>query len=153
VTLDNSITYEADGYILTVDPPRMNTTVDREQYKITMADPEFVLAADADNGMVGKLVEVRLCFVDPDTGLPLTALEDSLVVYKGKLDGVSLSVDTADIGESVIEYSCASPLVSLEQKNGYYMSREFMRGINPTDSCCDAIYEGAGSLTFKWGRI
>jgi len=148
----NGVTYDADDYIVSVDPPQLSTTVDRENYKIALADPDFYEAAKAENGMVGKRFEARFGFLDLETGLPLANLGDSLIVYKGKIDGMSASITLEEAGESLTTISCASPVMSLDMHKGIYLSRDNVRARNPKDACCDDIYTGSGSLTFKWGR-
>jgi len=152
MTMSNNIVYVADDFIVSVDPPQLSTTVDREQYKIILADNTFDSAAQADNVYVGKLVEARLGFIDPATGLPLLNIVDSLVVYKGRIDGASSKITTDEIGESLFNISCASPMLSLDMRKGLYLSRDVIRGNDPNDGCCDQIYEGSGTLILKWGR-
>lgn len=151
-TMANGITYLADDYIIGVDAPQLTTTVDREQYKITLADPDFSNAAAAESGLIGKKLEARLGFIDPDTGLPLSAMEDSFVVYKGRIDGMGATINTEEIGESTFVMSCASPMVSLDMKKGVYLSRDFVRSRNAADASCDKIYNGSGALVLKWGK-
>ena len=57
-----------------------------EQYRIALADPAFLNGSSGENGLVGKTLEVRLCFVNPATGTPFDNLADTFVVYKGKID-------------------------------------------------------------------
>jgi len=152
MTMANGITYAADDFIVNVDPPKLDTTVDREQYKITLADANFRTAADAENGMVGKRVEARIGFIDPDNGLPLTTMADTLCVYRGRLDGISATIETSEFGESTFVISCGSPMMSLDMKKGVYLSRDFVRSKYPTDSCCDKVYTGSGQIIFKWGK-
>jgi len=149
----DNINYVADDFIISADPPQQSSTVDREQYKLTLADPEFTTAAEAENGLVGKKVEVRLGFINPDNGKPLVQdMADTFIVYKGKVDGLSSSFDTVETGELLFVMSCASPMVSLDQSRGVYLSRDEIRSRTPTDSCCDKIYTGSSALTIKWGR-
>jgi len=152
VTLENGVRYFADDLIVSLDPPRLDSTVDREQYRITCSDPNYDLAAAAEVGLVGKLAEVRLCFIDTTTGLPATALADTLVVYRGKIDQLSSVIETEESGESLFNIVCASPMLSLMAKNGLYLSRDFVRSRVPLDSCCDQIYEGSAAPALKWGR-
>jgi len=151
-TADDNLLYVSDDFIVGIDPPQQSSSVDREQYKLTLADPTFRTAAAAENGLVGKKVEVRLGFVDPDTGLPLANVTDSLVIYKGKVDGLIGTAETEEAGDLNFVMSCASPMVSLDQSKGLYLSRDQVRARNPNDSSCDEIYTGSGSITIKWGR-
>lgn len=151
-TPSNGILYEADGLIVAADPPQQSSTVDREQYKLTLADINFKIPAVAENGLVGKVLEVRLGFLDPLTGLPLPDLEDSLVVYKGKVDGLLGNANTEEVGELLFTLSGAAPLISLDMSRGIYLSKDFIRARNPADGSCDDVYTGSQALMLKWGR-
>jgi len=152
VKLGNDITYVADDFIVSVDPPKISSNVDREQYRVTLADPDFQSAADAENGLVGKKMEARLGFLDPDTGLPLTDLADTFVVYKGRVDGMTSTISTDEVGESLFDMTGASPMVSLDMSKGIFLSRDSIRARDKEDACCDKIYNGSSSLVLKWGR-
>jgi hypothetical protein len=151
-TASNNVTYLADDFIVAIDNPQISTVVDREQYKLTVADYNFFSEAEAKNGMVGMKVEVRLGFIDPDTGQPLTNVADSLVVYKGKIDSVGATINTEERGDSIFVISCASPMLALDMKKPIFLSKDYIRSQNPIDSCCDSIYKGSSGITLKWGK-
>lgn len=149
----NGVEYIADDFLVSADPPQQSSTVDREQYKITLVDNEFMLAALAENGLVGKKLHLMLGFINPDNGQPLvTNPIDVLTIYRGRVDGMGAVIDTNEVGSFVFNLSAASPMVSLDQTNGIYLSRDVMRGRNQNDSCCDVIYAGSAGLMYKWGR-
>jgi len=150
VTIDG-ILY-TPGAIVQVDNPKMNTTVDREQFKFTLSDPSFYDAATMETNLTGYSAQVRLCFLDATTKLPLTAIEDTVLIYKGSVDNVSYSIRTEEMGEVLANIVCASPMSDLDLKKGLYLSRESTRNRNPEDSSCDTIYGGSGILQLKWGK-
>lgn len=152
ILMANGITYAADDYIVALDPPQLSSTVDREQYKIVLTDPNFNTAASAQSNFIGKVLEVRLGFCDYDSHVPLTSMADTFVVYKGKIDAANSEIKTDIIGESLFNISGASPMLSLDSKKGINLSREDVRSRYPNDGCCDQIYEGSGTLVLKWGR-
>jgi len=152
VTMSNGITYESDDYIVSVDPPKLDTVVDREQYKLTLADPNFLSGEDAENGLMGKFMECRFGFFNKSTGEIYTDLADTFMVYGGRVDGGAFSIDTNEIGDSTFTIAGSSPMAALEMRKGIYLSRDYIRNKNPKDSCCDQIHEGSGSLVLKWGR-
>lgn len=152
VTLSNGHLFEANGLIVSVDPPQLSTTVDREQYKVGIADPAFLQGSMAENGLIGKKLEVRIGFIDPTTGLPYTNVNDTFLVYKGRIDGTAYKVSTQEYGESVLMITGTSPILSLDMKKGIFLSRDAVRQRNVNDSSCDQLYEGSGSVVLKWGR-
>jgi hypothetical protein len=151
VTLSNGISYVSDGKLKSADPPQINTNVDREQYKVILSDPAFDEGANVGNGLVGKIMEVRVGFINPATGLPFTNIEDTFVTYKGRVDRTSYLVDTED-GNVDLEIIGVSPLISLDMVKGYYTSRDNVRAQDSTDSSFDSVYEGSGAITVRWGK-
>jgi hypothetical protein len=152
ITLFDGVTYVADGTIISLDPPTLNTTVDREQYKIQLADPNFAEGVALEAGLIAKFCEVRLCFLNPSSGLPYTSEVDTFIVYAGRIDETNYIIKTEELGESVLQLVCASPVADLEHKKGIFLSRDFVRNRYLDDACCDSIYEGSGSLAAKWGK-
>lgn len=152
VTLSNGYVYTADSLLLSVDPPQLSSTVDREQYKIVLSDPSFSQASIIENNIVGKYLETRIGFINQTTGLPYLTASDTLIVYKGRIDSAGYVIDSGEIGESKLQITGSSPISNLDQKNGIYLSKETIRNANGNDSSCDQIYEGSGALMLKWGK-
>jgi hypothetical protein len=152
ITLSNGHIFEANGLIVSADPPQLSTTVDREQYRVTLSDPEFLQGTMAEIGLVGKVLEVRLGFIDPATGLPFTNVLDTFIMYRGRLEGSSYKVDTNEFGEALLQMTGVSPILSLDMRRGLTLSKDAARQRNAQDTCCDQILEGASSVVLKWGR-
>lgn len=152
VTLSNGYLYEANGMLVSADPPQLSTTVDREQYKITIADPEFMQGDNAENGLTGKRMEVRLGFVEPEIGVPYTDEIDTFIVYRGRVDGAAYKISTEEFGEALLQITGVSPIMSLEMKKGFRLTKDATRQRNPTDSSCDQLYEGSSTIVLKWGK-
>jgi len=147
----DSTPYIADGSLIGVSPPKVSTNVDRQQFKIDIADPAFVEASAVDSGLVGYGITIRMGFLDP-TGLPYTNLIDSIITYSGRVDSVGYLVKTEQQGESTLQISGASPMADLDLKKFIYLSRDFIRARDPNDTCCDMIFGGSGTLQLKWGK-
>lgn len=152
ITLSNGAVYVNDGKLLSVTPPKLSTVVDREVYTIVFADPVFEYGQIAETGLVGQDANVRLCVVDPTTKLPLTNINDTILVYKGRVDSASYAIDTNNVGSVQFSITCASPMANLEGVKAFYGSKQFIRNLNANDSSFDQVYEGAGTLEMKWGR-
>lgn len=153
LTLDNLEIYPSQGRLLSFDAPKLSTTVDREQYKLSFADSAMYFGEYADDGLVGLPIEVRLGFVNVSTNLPLTQINNTLLVYKGQIDSASYAINTSEVGESIFNISCTSPMADLDLTKTFYTSKEFLKKIDPEDNSFDQIYEGSGQLEVKWGRI
>jgi hypothetical protein len=152
VTLSNGYVYVSNGLLVGADPPQLSTTVDREQYKVTMADPEFNEGPYADNGFIGKIMEVRLGFINPATGLPFTTVAETFTVYKGRLDGTSYRIAMVELGEALLQIIGTSPMASLDMAQPFYLSKDEVRQRNIDDACADSIYEGSSTTALKWGK-
>jgi hypothetical protein len=87
-----------------------------------------------------------------DYGQPYLNASDTFIVYKGRVESVAYAIDTQEIGEAKINITGSSPIVNLDQKNAIYLSRDYIRKQNASDSCCDQIFEGSGTLALKWGK-
>jgi hypothetical protein len=153
VTLSNGAVHPATGSLVSVDPPQQSTTVDREQYQITIADPEFLLGALAEANLVGKRLESRVGFINPETGTPFTNVNDTFLTYKGAVNSGAYKITLEEFGEALFQVTGVSPILSLETRRGMYLSRDAVRQRNSADSCCDKIFEGSGPATLKWGKL
>jgi hypothetical protein len=155
ITLSNNETYLSDGKLVNVDPPRLSSSVDREIYKVVLADADYSLGTIMQSGLVGSNFEVRLIFIDPTTNLPYTTLTDTVLSYKGDVDSIGYSVETGNSGQVLLEVSGASPMADLDLTKAFYTSKEYIRGLadNSQDSCFDQVYEGSGPVAIKWGKV
>jgi len=149
ITLSDGIEYVSDDQVISVEAPNLNTTVDREEYKITIAGGDF----DLNDDWVGCKFEVRYGCLNSETNLPYTDLVDTLIFYKGKVNGKAGEYDLEELGSAIFTISGASPMMALEMTGGLYLSRDFVRGRTPKDGCADEIQQGSSSLVLKWGRI
>ena len=153
ITFDNGITYMNDGRLAQVDPPKMSATVDREQYKILLADVDMYFSQYVDSGLVGKDVSVRIGFVDPSNGLPLTQIANTVLIYKGRVDSGAYNLSTESAGDSVFAITCSSPMGDLDLVKALSTSKDSLRNIDPSDTSFEQIYEGVGQIELKWGKL
>lgn len=146
-------TYLSNGNLVMVSPPRLESIVDKSSFDITLSDPEFSEASTLEVNLMGNLVELRAGAIDTSTNLPLLNLEDILLVYKGKVDAFSYKASVKELGENLLIIKCGSPMMNLDSKRSFHLNKDFVRNIHPTDSSCDQINEGSGSLLLKWGKV
>ena len=141
------------GDLVSLDPPRLSSSVDRESYKITIADPRMEYGAMFESGMVGTLIAVNVGFIDQGTKQPELNINNVFTIYKGHIDSVAYQISLDEVGSSVAVITCASPMSNLDMAKPFYTSRDFIRQINADDSSFDQIYEGAGPVQLKWGKV
>jgi hypothetical protein len=152
VILSDGVEYIADKTLKSIDPFKVASVVNREAFKFVIADPTIALGSDVEQGLVGCKIEVRVCFLHPTTGAVLTNTDDTLLIYGGYIDEIGYEINTEEQGEVLLHVTCSSPLADLDKKNGIYLTKDVIRGRNPYDGCCDAIYLGSSHLQLKWGK-
>jgi len=150
--LTDKHSYSSDGKILAIDPPGLDGKVDRELYKIVLSDPDRALINYAkSHHLIGFTMEIRFGFVD-NSGKPLKELSNTLIVYRGLIEGVSALIDANEFGEVKVEVKGSSPVANLDFKNCVYMNKEERARTHPHDTCCEEIFASSESITIRWGR-
>lgn len=149
ITLSNGEAFLADGKVVSLDPPSIDSIVDRAQYKIVFADPNQDLASVWGEKPVGSVVTVRAGLIDLATRVPETDVMNTFIVYRGKVDGVGFSAQGT---EATLTLSCASPVMALQMSKSVMTTSDSARKFNPSDAAFDQVYEGAGVIQVKWGK-
>jgi hypothetical protein len=149
---DSKYNYIADGTLMAIDPPQNSSVVDREQYRVAFADPEFSKKGLMEDSLVGRLIEARLGFINPLDSRPFLNIEDTIVTYRGRVDGAAIAIKAGGLGESIVKITGSSPMRNLDMKKPFFISREKIKQREPLDTSCDQIYEGSLGLIMKWGR-
>ena len=166
----SGVTFSADNPLVSVDPPKLSNSTDREAFKITFADPQFEFAALCDN-MINARVTIRGGFfnttpeplvtsegVEVETTKPILNFADTIVLYKGFIDVVRYAID--DNNGVMLEIECASPMASLDAVNVFYSTTESLRQRVPSgtwasapDTAFDNVSLGGRSQEILWGKI
>jgi len=143
--------YISKNVVAAIEKPKMTSIVDRDLYKITVADSDRQEFANIfDQGLTGADVEVHAGFIDNATGLPET--NESFIIYIGKVANYEYNVDTTESGEVKAVITCTNPMAALDATKPYYTSKQFMRQIDPTDTSYDEVFEGSHKLVLDWGK-
>ena len=111
--------YSGDNYLVSIDPPRMSSTVDKDSYKIVYADNNFFWRPIFEKGFSGAPVSISVGFYNTSSGplggaqrgMPLTSASDTIVIYSGFSDQNSYQIDMN--GEILVTLECSSPMGSL----------------------------------------
>lgn len=146
----NGKLYSANGGLVQVDPPKMDSVVDRQPFEITFSDVAFAHGQQIENGLVGTPVAVYLGLVDQNTRQP--EVNDLILVYKGRVDGANYAVSTAVTGESALKIVCSSPMHDLDLVKACYASQDFSDKNYPGDTSYEQIFEGSGQINMRWGK-
>jgi hypothetical protein len=163
-TSSEAVTFEGTVYspispLVSMDPPRLSSSVDREVYKILLSDPAFVYRERLEAGAFGTpiLVYATVGAISGTAGIvPVLpygtsyAGERPAVVYKGTLDSFLYTVD--EEGAVILELTCTSPMGSLALTRAIPTSPNWMRQRFPGDVSYDQVSEGSQQIALLWGR-
>lgn len=164
VVMSDGNTYLSDGGLLSVDPPRLSSVVDRESYKISLADPDFEFRTFLDNGAVGSELTVIVGFLNSTNAnvigsdgieVPhyqvLKDFRDTITAYKGIIDSHNYEIDFSN-NQVTLTLEGSSPLANLDQVKVFYTSKDQMLQVNTNDTSMNESYKGSGELALKWGK-
>ncbi len=164
VAMSDGNTYLSDGGLVSIDPPRLSNVVDRESYKISIADPDFEFKPYLNNGIVGSELVVFVGFLNT-TNATITDsngdeiehyqvfkdMRDTIISYKGVIDNNNYEVDFSN-NQVMLTLEGSSPLANLDQVKTFYTSKDQMMQVNPNDTSMDEAYKGSEELVIKWGK-
>ena len=139
--------YLADGGLFEIDEPRFSSVVDREAYKIVLAEELNEMFAEFEANVVGKPIDVKVGFVS--NGTPLLSSADVVSIYTGRVDSPSISNDWE---EKLAVIEGTSPMSDLDAVNVRFTSKDNMDQLNLSDTSFDQIYESS-EITLKWGKV
>jgi len=141
-------TYRADGGLFEFDTPKFSSTLDREAYKVVIADSLDEMATEFKANVVGKPVSVKVALLDSNREL-LLGVNDVLSVYNGFVDAPQI---TNDFEQKLAVIDCTSPMSDLDTINAFYTSRDGMDQQSLTDTSFDEIFRNK-EITSKWGKV
>lgn len=166
----NGVTYSSDNNLVSLDPPRLSNTTDREVYKIAFADPDFDFAP-ASQKMLNSRITIRGGWLNvmPETILdsdgievevnyPILNLKDTLMLYRGFIDVVRYNIN--EESGVIFQIECASPMANLDALTAFYTTKDCLRqrvpaavwNTNP-DTAFDNISLGGHAQEILWGKI
>lgn len=160
----------ADSGLVDLDVPRLSTNIDREAFKITLADPSFELRELCNTGLLGAKVLVRIGFMNTtgsplvgaatgntfSVGAPVLDIGDLVVAYSGIVDVPAYEINTD--GDTLLVIECSSPMAALDLVNPFYTSKDsldqrvFVELNDQTDTAFDNVYAGSQSMSVAWGK-
>ena len=146
ITVD-SITYNADGGLLTVSPPSTQGDVDRDIFNIALADTTHEYRTRLLSESTGINVTVNIGFNMPD-GTPVTG---TVPVYRGVISGVKHEVMNGQEPISAIE--CTGPLTKLTQATHRSTTEDSQKFYHPADTCFDRSFDTENKVTLQWGGL
>ena len=130
-----------------IDAPRISETVDKENFKISIADPDFAYRVAFEDGLYKAKLSVWVGFVGDNGEMPEEGIS---LIYRGAIGSYSYSITQDNEVLCILEGE--SPMGSMQLSRSIITSKEYLRQVAPNDSSFDQIYVGSKSTTLKWGK-
>jgi len=151
----NGDTYVADGILMGVQPPQTDSSLDKNRFKMTIADDRNILNSEIES-LIGAPAHVYLGATAPN-GQPIMKSgnldsAELLCLYKGTIDGISIQYDTNEFGSQTITAELTNPFHNLDRKRTFYTTRKELRARAPNDTSFDQIYTGSAHMMLRWGK-
>ena len=141
-------TYIADGGMFEFDSPKFSSVVDRESYRIVIADQAALMLAEFRANVIGKPINVKVALLDLN-GNPMLDTDDVLSVYNGFVDSPSIS---NDFEQKLAIIEGTSPMSDLDMVRSFITSKAGMDQHSSIDTSFDEIYDNK-QTTVKWGKV
>lgn len=148
--------------IVTVDPPQSSSTVDKNTFKITLADPGYAFRPLLEGGGVNTPMWLRAgLFRDEVNGrhvfipenylrTPYSGEHGMFYIYKGAVDRYFYTL--TENNDVILTFEGAAPAAALEMKRELSTSRNWMRRNYPDDASFDNVYRGSHQEMLQWGK-
>ena len=154
------IAYSDNNYLVSVDPPRMSSTVDKDSYKIVYADNNYYWRPIFERGFSGAPVIIAVGFYNTSPGVlggaqrgePLLSATDTFIVYSGFSDQNSYQIDMQDNGEILVTLECSSPMGSLALSRVLVTTDDNLRQRFPNDNSFEQVFLGSKGIDVLWGK-
>ena len=144
----NSNNYVSDGGLLGLAAPRASTVLDKQTYTLQLADgDQTIQTLLTTTSLVGSPITITMIVVGSN-GQPMLNSSDSIIAYKGRVDGTSISFDE----QKVIELSCSSPFADFDLVQDRIAQSDFQNQFSTTDTAFDEIFNGASEVDLAWGK-
>lgn len=141
--------YISDPTIMELQSPNYSEVTDRELYTFNLNGANESLLNEVRTGILHRPVQIHLGFTV--SGEPQLGNDDTLLIYKGEVANPRYY---AKDGQQLLSIECSAPLSNLDETGGIFTTKDFMKNIDPTDTCFDYIVEGSSKKTnIKWGKI
>jgi len=144
----DGIYYDCENRIISIDPPRISDTLDREAFKVSLHDSDTALRGPLNTWrMAGVNFKLLMGFSNGIGGAPLS---DTLNVYEGTVDTYTYAVTPND--DSVLIIEGTSPVGALDMRRTVLTSRNYLQAKYPNDTSYDQVVEGSSKLLLLWGK-
>jgi hypothetical protein len=143
-----SKSFVSDAGIVDYSPPDQSSSVDRETFSLSFADPTGVFKEKLMTGAASSYVRVRNGFFNVDK-TPNLDVANLIIAYEGVLDETSFS---SDFEESSVSLTCSSPMADLGLKKTMITSADGMDQFNVDDTSFDKVIANK-TEKFKWGKV
>ena len=150
----NGVTYPASAILKGLTPPRTQSTVDRDQYRLQLADPDGAIRSRVEVQPSGVPMSVQLTFVaeDLDDNNNVKLLPNTMDVYRGFLSGSNLGYEsgapvyTLTFTGQISQLSASRPRLTSQE------SQQEFSAASATDTAFNYVHTYDTDDILKWGR-
>jgi len=149
-------TYISEGRLISIDPPRVSNSLDKETFKVGLSDSDRTLRATIDSWKMHGAPFVLLAGAvnnTPNTinGTPAgRPFPDMLTSYKGTVDTWSYVITPDE--QIVLSVEGTSPVAALDLKRTLLTSKIHLEQRYPADTSYDQVMEGSNEIILLWGK-
>lgn len=142
----NNTTYDADGLLNTVSPPKTQADLSRDLFEISLGDPTGYYRSTFNTQSIGVRASIACGFINSETMAPLNEYID---VYNGRISKVSWS---SEKDAPIVVVECSGPLAKLKQITNITTNKESRNQLGYSqDTSMDKAYDSENESTIKWG--
>lgn len=150
--------FTSDARIVSVDSPKLSSPIDREAYKISLADPKMEYRVAIEEGVSGVDIKVWAGFINTTNmtiegippGNPFTQESNLFMLYSGILDTQMYTISTDS--EILLSLEGSSPMGPLGLKRTLITSKNWMQQHYPGDTSYDQLLAGSTQVLLLWGK-
>lgn len=147
------VTYAKNSPLISLEAPKLSSTVDRSEFKLSIADPSFEFGNNFESNLTGARMQVTVGFINSRNGQAYTGADEFLIAYRGRVAATVYQIEAGDDKSITLNIAAASPMFDLDRKRGIRINKTAYRARYPNDSACDQQFDGSAKIVLRWGKI
>ena len=156
INSQDGYTYSKENRMVGIDPPRISDSLDREAFKVTLADTDGTLRSTLDTwNMSGVPFIISSGFINNTSetiqGIsPGAPFSDKIIAYEGTVDTYTYTITPDE--QIILTIEGASPMGSLDLTRTLLTSKAYLNQEYPDDTSYDQVTEDSLQVTLRWGK-
>jgi hypothetical protein len=152
----DGFTYYANNKVVRVDPPRISDSLDREAFKISIADSDGSIRSTLDGwNMHGVPFVLYAGIINNTNGMidgtqPGAPFDDKIIAYEGTVDTFAYVITPDE--NVMLDIEGTSPMGALDLTRTLLTSKAYLNQEYPGDTSYDQVTEDSLKVTLLWGK-